>query len=293
MTHIQLPFTVLPIYSVMKTIPPSHVRAARSLGAGPFYAFWRVYFPQTVPGIAAGCLLTFILCLGYYITPALVGGPPDQMVSYFVAYYMNTQLNWGQASALGAVLLIITLVLYWRLQPPGRHRQDEAGLSMLAACRPTPPPPSAPGASRSILFCALVLLFLISPILIVHADQLQRRAVPHLPDRRNCRCAGTRISSSTTAGPARSRTACIIGFFSTILSTMLGTLAALGLAGRSFPYRALVMAILISPMIVPVVITAVGVYFLLRDCRSSTSTTPMSASSWRTPCWRRPSSSSR
>jgi putative spermidine/putrescine transport system permease protein len=113
MTHIQLPFTLLPIYSVMKTIPPSHVRAARSLGAGPFSAFWRVYFPQTVPGIAAGCLLTFILCLGYYITPALVGGPRDQMVSYYVAYYMNNIINFGQASALGAVLLIITMVLYW------------------------------------------------------------------------------------------------------------------------------------------------------------------------------------
>ena len=113
MTHIQLPFTLLPIYSVMKTIPASHVRAARSLGAGPFLAFWRVYFPQTVPGIAAGCLLTFILCLGYYITPALVGGPRDQMVSYYVAYYMNNIINFGQASALGAVLLIITMVLYW------------------------------------------------------------------------------------------------------------------------------------------------------------------------------------
>jgi putative spermidine/putrescine transport system permease protein len=113
MTHIQLPFTLLPIYSVMKTIPPSHVRAARSLGAGPFYAFWRVYFPQTVPGIAAGCLLTFILCLGYYITPALVGGPTDQLVSSWVAYYMNSQISYGHAAALGAVLLIITLVLYW------------------------------------------------------------------------------------------------------------------------------------------------------------------------------------
>jgi putative spermidine/putrescine transport system permease protein len=113
MTHIQLPFTLLPIYSVMKTIPPSHVRAARSLGAGPFLAFWRVYFPQTVPGIAAGCLLTFILCLGYYITPALVGGPRDQMVSYYVSYYMNNIINFGQASALGAILLIITMVLYW------------------------------------------------------------------------------------------------------------------------------------------------------------------------------------
>ena len=113
MTHIQLPFTLLPIFSVMKTIPPSHVRAARSLGAGPFYAFWRVYFPQTVPGIAAGCLLTFILSLGYYITPALVGGPKDQMISSFVADFINRESNWGMASALGAVLLAATLVLYF------------------------------------------------------------------------------------------------------------------------------------------------------------------------------------
>jgi putative spermidine/putrescine transport system permease protein len=113
MTHIQLPFTLLPIYSVMKTIPPSHVRAARSLGAGPFYAFWRVYFPQTVPGIAAGCLLTFILCLGYYITPALVGGPADQMVSNLVSTAINQENNWGKASALGTILLLVTMVLFF------------------------------------------------------------------------------------------------------------------------------------------------------------------------------------
>jgi putative spermidine/putrescine transport system permease protein len=112
MTHIQLPFTLLPIYSVMKTIPSSHVRAARSLGAGQFYAFWRVYFPQTIPGIAAGCLLTFILCLGYYITPALVGGPADQMVSSYVAFYTNQELNWGMASALGVILLVATFIIY-------------------------------------------------------------------------------------------------------------------------------------------------------------------------------------
>lgn len=112
MTHIQLPFTILPIYSVMKTISATHLRAARSLGAGPFYAFWRIYFPQTLPGIGAGCLLTFILSLGYYITPALVGGPLDQMISYFVALYTNRELNWGMASALGAILLVATLALY-------------------------------------------------------------------------------------------------------------------------------------------------------------------------------------
>ena len=112
MTHIQLPFTLLPIYSVMKTISPSYMRAARSLGAGPTYAFVKVYMPQTLPGIAAGCLLTFILCLGYYITPALVGGPTDQMVSGVIADAMNRDLNWGKASALGAILLGATIILY-------------------------------------------------------------------------------------------------------------------------------------------------------------------------------------
>jgi putative spermidine/putrescine transport system permease protein len=113
MTHIQLPFTLLPIYSVMKTIPPSHVRAARSLGAGPFYAFWRVYFPQTIPGIAAGCLLTFILSLGYYITPALVGGASDRMMSNIIAEALHAENNWGKASALGTILLTATMILYF------------------------------------------------------------------------------------------------------------------------------------------------------------------------------------
>jgi putative spermidine/putrescine transport system permease protein len=113
MTHIQLPFTLLPIYSVMKTIPPTYMRAARSLGGGPVYSFLHVYLPQTLPGIGAGCLLTFILCLGYYITPALVGGPSDQMVSGFIFDAINRENNWGKACALGSVLLFATLTLYF------------------------------------------------------------------------------------------------------------------------------------------------------------------------------------
>jgi putative spermidine/putrescine transport system permease protein len=112
MTHIQLPFTILPIYSVMRSIQPTQLRAARSLGAGPTSAFWRIYAPQTVPGVVAGCLMTFILSLGYYITPALVGGPQDQMVSNFISTYINRDLNWGLAAALGVVLLIVTLGIY-------------------------------------------------------------------------------------------------------------------------------------------------------------------------------------
>jgi putative spermidine/putrescine transport system permease protein len=112
MTHILLPFMVLPLYSVMRGISPQYMRAAASLGARPLRAFLRIYLPQTVPGIGAGCLLVFILAIGYYITPALVGGVNDQMVSYFVAFYTNQTVNWGMASALGTVLLIATVLLF-------------------------------------------------------------------------------------------------------------------------------------------------------------------------------------
>ena len=112
MTHILLPFMILPMYSVMRQIPASYVRAARSLGASPSTAFLRVYLPQCVPGIGAGALLVFILALGYYITPALLGGSTDQMISYFVADNMGRSLNWGLASALAAILLAAVLALY-------------------------------------------------------------------------------------------------------------------------------------------------------------------------------------
>ncbi len=112
MTHILLPFMILPLYSVMRGISPSYMRAARSLGAKPHTAFRRIYVPLTMPGVAAGSLLVFILAIGYYITPALVGGPRDQLASYFVAQHTNETLNWGLASALGALLLAATLTLY-------------------------------------------------------------------------------------------------------------------------------------------------------------------------------------
>jgi putative spermidine/putrescine transport system permease protein len=113
MTHVLLPFMVLPLYAVMRTIPPVHVRAALSLGASPAAAFWRVYAPQTLPGVGAGVLMVFIQALGYYITPALVGGPDDQMLSYFVAFYASKTINWGMAAALSLALLAATVALYY------------------------------------------------------------------------------------------------------------------------------------------------------------------------------------
>ncbi|AVV33158.1 ABC transporter permease [Cobetia amphilecti] len=112
MTHILLPFMILPLYSVMKTIPPSYMHAARSLGAGPITAFRRVYFPQTLPGIGAGSILVFILSIGYYITPALVGGQSGRFITNFIAYHMQTSLNWGLAAAIGSILLVVVILFY-------------------------------------------------------------------------------------------------------------------------------------------------------------------------------------
>ncbi len=112
MTHILLPFMILPLYSVMKTIPPSYMRAAVSMGAHPYRAFLKVYAPNTVPGIGAGAILVFILSIGYYITPALVGGTSGTFISNFIAYHVSSSLNWGLAAALGVILLGLVLALY-------------------------------------------------------------------------------------------------------------------------------------------------------------------------------------
>jgi putative spermidine/putrescine transport system permease protein len=114
MTHILLPFMILPMYSVMRPIPPSYVRAARSLGATSWTAFRRIYFPQTLPGIGAGALLVFILAVGYYITPALVGGASGQLISNQVAYFITgAGNNWSMGCAIAGLLLVAILILYW------------------------------------------------------------------------------------------------------------------------------------------------------------------------------------
>ena len=113
MTHILLPFMILPLFSVMKTIPPTYMRAAKSMGANDFMAFRRVYFPQSIPGIGAGSILVFILAIGYYITPEIVGGTKGVFISNRIAYHISSSLNWGLGAALGAILLVVVLALYW------------------------------------------------------------------------------------------------------------------------------------------------------------------------------------
>jgi putative spermidine/putrescine transport system permease protein len=113
MTQVLLPFMILPLYSVMKGIPPYYMKAAQNLGATPTRAFIRVYMPQTIPGIGAGVILVFIVAIGYYITPELVGGKDGQMIGNQIAYHLKSSLNWGLAAAMGALLLTGILILYW------------------------------------------------------------------------------------------------------------------------------------------------------------------------------------
>ncbi|MDP5362867.1 MAG: ABC transporter permease, partial [Paracoccaceae bacterium] len=113
MTHILLPFMVLPLYAVMRGIDSSFMRAAISMGSSPLGAWSKIYLPMSLPGLSAGALLVFIISIGYYITPALVGGTDGQMISNIIAFHMQVSNNWELAAALGSLLLLLILVLYW------------------------------------------------------------------------------------------------------------------------------------------------------------------------------------
>ncbi|MBX2839293.1 MAG: ABC transporter permease [Gammaproteobacteria bacterium] len=113
MSHIMLPFLVLPLYNSMKKIDRDLMHAAANLGATPTKAFWQIYFPLSMPGMVAGSLIVFVLCLGFYVTPAVLGGGRVVMVATQITSILENQFNWGAASSLGVVLLIATvLVLY-------------------------------------------------------------------------------------------------------------------------------------------------------------------------------------
>ena len=113
MVHIMLPFLILPVYGAMRSIDLDLMKAASNLGANPRRAFWNVFFPLTMPGLIAGALMVFILCLGFFVTPAILGGGKVIMVSMRIVSNIELFVNWGAASALGVVLLILTVAILW------------------------------------------------------------------------------------------------------------------------------------------------------------------------------------
>nr|ACA21515.1 spermidine/putracine ABC transporter permease protein [marine bacterium 01-004080] len=113
MVHIMLPFLILPVYSAMKQIDRDLLKAASNLGASPRRAFWTVFFPLSTPGLFAGALMVFVLCLGFFVTPAVLGGGKVIMVSMKIVSNIELFVNWGAASALGVVLLTLTVFVLW------------------------------------------------------------------------------------------------------------------------------------------------------------------------------------
>lgn len=113
MVHIMLPFLILPVYGAMRAIDRDYVKAASNLGASPRRAFWDVFFPLTMPGLLAGSLMVFILCLGFFVTPAILGGGTVILVSMQIVTNIELFVNWGAASALGVVLLVVTIAVLW------------------------------------------------------------------------------------------------------------------------------------------------------------------------------------
>lgn len=113
MVHIMLPFLILPTYGAMKAIGPDYLKAAANLGATPRRAFWTVFFPLSTPGLFAGALMVFILCLGFFVTPAVLGGGRVILVSMQIVSNIELFVNWGAASALGVVLLVLTVAILW------------------------------------------------------------------------------------------------------------------------------------------------------------------------------------
>lgn len=113
MVHIMLPFLILPVYGAMKSMDRDFLKAASNLGASPVKAFWTVFFPLSAPGLFAGSLIVFVLCLGFYVTPAVLGGGKVIMVSMKIASNIELFVNWGAASSMGVVLLILTVAVLW------------------------------------------------------------------------------------------------------------------------------------------------------------------------------------
>ncbi len=113
MVHVLLPFTILPMYSVMERIDRALLQAALNLGANRWHTFWQIFFPLSLPGVASGALLVFIIALGFYITPALLGGTSDIMISNLIDTQINSLLDWEFGSAISVVLLVMALIVFY------------------------------------------------------------------------------------------------------------------------------------------------------------------------------------
>ncbi|MER9319935.1 ABC transporter permease subunit [Mesorhizobium sp. M0659] len=292
MVHIMLPMMILPLVSVMIGIDKSLMSAARSMGARPFTAFWRVFFPLSLPGVRSGSLLVFVICLGFYITPAALGGLGDAMLSTFIAAQVQTSFNVARIAAASFVLLAIAVVVLSLL---GLDLSGSAPSGQIArkSWLPRPPPfgalkgqfgelpmpyrakrwaahlYKAGGEERWLkivgpAFIALVMAFLLFPEIVVIIMSFSAGAFLEFPP------SGLSLQwyRSFFGDPAWYKaawTSIQIGVAVTILSTVLGTLAALGLSRAAPQARRLLTMVILTPITIPVIVVGVATYLGLID----------------------------
>ena len=258
MAQIFAPLMILPLYANMLGIDRRLLGAAQSLGASPFSAFRRVYFPLSLPGILAGSLLVFVLTLGFFITPTLVGSPQNALVSQLVVTQVDQLLAFGRAGAMSVILLAITLLLVAIVAFGSRRRLDLAsghgggGLAEDVGWR-------RPGRMLLAAVAAFGAAWLVLPGLIVIPISFAGEASLAFPPE----SWSTRWYSNFFTDPAwtdATLTTFKVGVLTTVVATAVGTATAFGVVRGRFPGKAVVSALILSPMIVPLVVTAIAIY---------------------------------
>lgn len=273
MVHIMLPYMILPLFTAMKRVDLRLVDAARSAGAGAFAAFVLVFIPLAAPGIASGSLLVFIISLGFFVTPALLGGPTDETFVMLIDRQVNEFLNWERAAAMAVVLLVTTLILvalYWTIadrsgKGADARRQSGSSRVMRVATRtlaslPTFGPHSSAGRLVTPVLGWTVIVFLVAPISIFFPLSLS--ASPFLefpPHGFSLRWFQNYFSRADWLDATW--VSVKVAMLTMISATLLGTLAAVGLVRGRFTASRAITVFLISPSTVPTLITAVALYF--------------------------------
>ena len=264
MTHVLMPFVVLPLYAAFRAVDRSLIQAAEGLGAGASAVGRRIIFPLTLPGVIAGGTIVFMSAIGYYITPALMGGPGQQMIAMLIADNINRTLNWGLAAALSVVLLVATLVVFTffqrafgvdRLLGGGGSRGVSATLGSGLGRRSS-------GGKATAVAGVLVLAFLLAPIVIVFPMSLGASPFLEFPPESYSLQWFERFFTERRwlIGVWNSVQAAAIAIG---ISVPLGTLAALGVDRMTLRMRPWIEGLFILPLVVPVIILAVGLFYRL------------------------------
>jgi putative spermidine/putrescine transport system permease protein len=295
MLNVMTPIMILVLYGVMRGIDRNLVRAARSLGSSPFQAFVRVFLPLSMPGVGSACLLVFILSLGFYITPALLGGEQNMMISTLIVAQVNELFNWGFASAISLALLIFVGLTYWVLRPVAGIEQAIGAGGTAASRTPKDASPSlwtqVGAAVKAVLspvgvaierialaigtlmpswlsarnvqwvMTTLVLIYLVAPVLIViplSFSSAQYLTFP--PPGFSLRWYEAFVTSSAWVNATLFSVR--VGLVSAAIALLLGLLAAVALVRFNLSGRKAIFILLILPIVVPEIITALAIYFV-------------------------------